>query len=868
MTELGNFAYGRCALAVLGLLPGTWALAEEQSASSDAEPQAEEQQADDDALRVPVDVEARPIDPQPGRARYGEETIAAAPTGEGHLADLLRLNPAVDFAREGDLSANTAVMRPGEISFHGEPFYQNLFLIDGTDTVNDLNPGDATDIWRTPSLVQPHGGSSPQGYYVDVDLLENVQVYDSNVPAEYGGFTGGVVASELKRYDGEDSFTLRYGLKRDEWESFHVDTDETGEPDIGGADYYSARYTPDYFKPTIGIALQRGIGGAGITLSASRRNSRFAQEYEKRYHIGRRETQHIRYEDQVDNVLGRMVHAWGANDVSLSVRFARRRHDGLTSTTYDGAFVKTHDGHGMTAEWTRPLADGELQLQVGFDQLGDSLDSDSDMFTFHEFAEGSDLDSQYEGAYGDSAQAQTRFSVKPKWTSTFARGDGVQHALKVGGELRRSQSFYERPADVVFHRYDCHRDNGRNGCRDMDGDGVSSPGDEYLSRLVTYYAGKVNLDYSEAAFYIGDQIRIGRWQFNVEARADRNSFLGNFNVAPRFSAEWDVRGNDATRLIAGVNRYYGRSFFRYQLNDAIYGWRDQIQYNRDGSVRREFTYDNRTGAADLKTPYSDEWMIGWTQAFDSLTTRLQLVNRAGKDGVSRVLVDCDRNPRHMARYDCDDSDGTLDDGKYFYTNDGRHSTRSATLHVASARSLRLGPTDTSLEISLSMKDSESNRQNDDAYDARIDEDPVHYKGELVALANLPAWDYNIPFGMRVFTVTRVPAWNLTWSNFLNLRRGGTIARDSGDDCDDADVDYCDGDYDIYEDFDFDNLWTLDAKVVWAPVWLERFERLNGRLKLTISNLLDDTVDINSSRSGTRRRFTSGRLFFAELELRF
>lgn len=413
MTELAHFAYGRCAFAIASLLLGTWALAEEQSASSDADPQADEQQADDDALRVPVDVEARPIDPQPGRARYGEETIAAAATGEGHLADLLRLNPAVDFAREGELSANTAVLRPGEISFHGEPFYQNLFLIDGTDTVNDLNPGATTDIWRTPSLVQPHGGSSPQGYYVDVDLLDNVQVYDSNVPAEYGGFTGGVVASELKRYGGEDSFTLRYGLKRDEWESFHVDTDETGEPDIGGADYYSALYTPDYFKPTIGIAMQRGIGGVGVTLSASRRRSRFAQEYEKRYHFGRREVQRISYEDQIDNVLGRVADTWGANDVSLSVRFARRRHDGLTSTTYDGAFAKTHDGYGMTAEWARPLADGELELRIGFDRLGDSLDSDRNVFTFHESAEGSDLESQYEGAFGDSAQAQTRLSLNP-----------------------------------------------------------------------------------------------------------------------------------------------------------------------------------------------------------------------------------------------------------------------------------------------------------------------------------------------------------------------------------------------------------------------------------------------------------------------
>ena len=863
MTEHTDLFCARRGLAILALLVGAWALAEEQDqldGQADTHEQQQERQSDDDALRVPVDVEARPIDPQPGHARYDEETIAATPTAEGHLADLLRLNPAVDFAREGDLSANTAVMRPGEISFHGEPFYQNLFLIDGTDTVNDLNPGAASDVWLTPSLVFPHGGSSPQGYYVDVDLLENVQVYDSNVPAEHGGFTGGVVAAELKRYDGEDHFTLRYGLKRDEWESFHVDEDETGEPDIGGADYYSARYTPDYFKPTIGLSLSRGIGDVGVTLSASRRRSRFAQQYEKRYHFGRRELQHISYEDVVDNVLGRIVDTWGANDVSLSLRFARRRHDGITATTYDGAFAKTHDGYGVTAQWARPLADGDLQLQIGFDRLGDSLDSDSDMFTFHEYAEGSDLDSQYEGAYGDSEQAQTRLSIKPKWTSTAGA-----HTLNIGGELRRSRSFYERPRDVVFHQYACVRDNGRNGCRDMDGDGASSLGDEYLWRVSTYYAGKVDLDYSEASIYVGDRIRAGRWQFNLEARADRNSFLGNFDVAPRLSAEWDVYGNDATRLIAGVNRYYGRSFFRYQLNDAIYGWRHQLQYNANGSVRRELTYDNRTGAADLKTPYSDEWMLGWTQAFDSVTTRLQLVNRAGKDGVSRVLVDCDRNPRHAMRYNCDDSDGAPDHRKYFYTNEGRHSTRSATLHVASGRPFTLGPLETSFELALSMKDSESNRQDDDAYDARIDEEPVHYKGELIALANLPAWDYNIPFGMRLMTVTRVPAWNLTWSTFVNLRRGGTIARDSGDDCDDDDVDYCDGDYDIYEDFDFDNLWTLDAKIVWRPTF---FERVNGGVKLTISNLLDDTVDINSSRSGTRRRYTSGRLFFAELELRF
>ena len=847
-------------LLLIVALPAAAQALEDADAPAEAASAEEPAPDEEQALQVPVQVEARAIEAQPGVARYGRETIAAAPAANGHLAELLRLNPAADFAREGGLSASSAVLRPGEVSFHGQPFYQNLFLIDGADTVNDLNPGDATDIWSTPSLVAPHGGSSPQGYYVNVDLLDAVEVYDSNVPAEYGGFTGGVVASKLKRHDGEDRLEMRFGLKRDEWESFHVDATEDGEPDIAGADYYSARYIPDYFKPNMRISMRRGFGAVGVTLGVSRRRSRFMQEYEKRYHVGRREVRHIRYQDQIDNVVGRIDGSIDGNELGLSFRYAKRRHDGLTATTYDGAFEKEHDGYGATGDWTRSLGVGTLQLQFSFDRLGDSLDSDSDQFTFHEYAEGSAVESQWEGAFGDSVSAQRRFGLKPKWTATIARG-GVEHAIAVGGEVRRTRSFYERPNDITFHLYWCIRDNGRNGCRDMDGDGASSAGDEYLSRISHYYAGEVELRYGELTAYVEDRIRLGRWQFNLGLRADRNSFLGNLDVAPRLSVEWDVFGGDESRLVAGANRYYGRSFLRYELNDAIYGWRDSVQYNVDGTVRREFSYDNRTGAADLKTPYSDEWMLGWTQAFEWATARLQFVAREGRDGVSRVLVDCDRNVAHAMRFNCADG---MDDGKYFYANDGRSSTRSGTVELASARPLRLAGTETSFRLALGFKSSDGNRQTDDAYDERIDEDLIHYQGELIASTALPAWDFNIPFTTRLLAVTQAPAWNLTWSNFVNLRRGGTIARDTGDDCDDEDIDFCDGEYDVYADFEFDGLWTLDTRLTWRPTFFERF---GGHLELQVMNVLDDAVDINHSRHSSRRRLTSGRLFTAEIGAR-
>jgi len=807
----------------------------------------EESAMEEEAIEVPVLVEAAEIEVQPGHVHFDAEFIAAMPGGEANLADLLRTNPAVDFARESDLSKNSAVQRPAEISIHGQPFYQNAFLIDGTDTGNDLNPADGEDIWHVPSNFEPHGGSSPQGYYVDTNLVESVEVYDSNIPAEYGGFTGGVVAAELKRFTGVNSLSLDYSLRRDEWEEFHVTED-----DLTANDYYNAGYTPDYRKTHLRVGVQRGIADFGLSLSASRRMSTFAQRYEKRYSSVKREVQHVTYDDVIDNVVGRVDAEFGGTTLGLSFRHAKRRHDGVTSTSYDGSFTQDHVGNGLTLDLERGLGAGRIESAIGLDRAEDVLDSETSLAVFHEYAEASTTDLQYQGAFGDSDQAQTRYSLKSKWTRNPIPVGEVEHRIVLGGELQRTRSYYERPEDVVIELYWCVRDQGREGCRDQDGDGVSGPGDEYFARAQRYNAGKVDLAYGAASLYAEDRMEFGRWQANAGLRVDWNDYLGNIDVSPRLSAERDVFGNERTILIVGVNRYYGRSFFRYQLNDALSGWYENIQYNTDGSVRRVLTRPDRTGRSDLSTPYSDEWMLGWTQAVGALTARMQFVNREGRDGVTR------------GRRCLDPDDARCRDYHYIYTNDGRSSTQSVGLHLETAEALRAGPTETTFALGMSYSDSTNNRQDDAGYDEQLNEDLIYYDGRITDVENLPPWDYNVPFGTSFFAVTSIPAWGVTWSNFLNIRRGGTVARDSGLDCDDDEIDYCEGSYDIYEDFDFDGLVTIDARIEWRPQFIGE---VDGYIRLEVKNLFDDTMDTNVSRFSDRRRITSGRLFWVELGLR-
>lgn len=815
---------------------------------------------EEEALVVPIEVEAPELRVQQGRSEYNAEFIETMPTGQGDLADLLRMNPAVEFSRESDLSGSGGRLRPAEISIHGQLYYQNLFLIDGTDTTSDINPaansgltpytdGDIFNLSRNRILLdQPLGGGSPQGYYIDVELLERVEVFDSNIPVEYGGFTGGVVSAQVKSYQGEDTFSWHYGLQRDEWEKFHI-----SEEDVRPNERFAGLYTPDYQKTNFGISLQQGLGeNLGLTLGITRRQSRFGQEYEvSRTDIVRM----IEYEDRIDNLMGRLSTRLGNNDVGLSFRYTTREHDGITSTTYAGAYEKDHEGYGLTLDLGRELATSTLDLKLSMDRVGDSLDSESNYHFFHEYLENSGQP-QFEGAFGDLEQRQTRISFKPKWSLNPLNLAGREHTITVGGEYRNTRSFYERPEDVIFERFDCVVDMGREGCRDQDGSGDSSAGDERLGARVFHYAGKVNLTYNELSVYAEDRIDLGGWQINLGVRGDWGSFLENFDLSPRISLAWSPFEDGRGELTAGASRYYGRSFFRYQLNDAIYGWRESYLYLRRFTGRpgqespcsipemaqcTHRTFDNRSGASELETPYSDEISLGWRQRLGPFEGKVQLLTRESRKGVSRRRED---------------------DGLLYYNNEGRSSTQSATLEMTNSAPLVIGPAETRFTMGLGYRDTESNVFDQETYDEDLETDLIYYKGRLISPEELPAWDYNVPLSFRLNSVTQFPGWGLTWSNFYIIRRGGTVARDSGENYESPDTG---SRYDIFEDREFSSLFTINSRIQWSRMLTDGSEVY---ARFEIHNLLDKVVDTEPRRLATIVRNTQGRRFWMEVGMRY
>ncbi|MBU2239004.1 MAG: TonB-dependent receptor plug domain-containing protein, partial [Gammaproteobacteria bacterium] len=653
----------------------------------------------------------------------GSEEIEAMPTEGGNLTDLLRTNTAVNYSRSSSSSTSSGSMRPDEVSIYGQDYYQNAFMIDGIDTSNDFDPGSSGsgDTYTNPisnGNLSTLSGSSPQSYYMDVDALEQVKVYSSNIPVEYGGFMGGVIDARLKRYDGEDSLSLKYGLSKDAWEKFHFD--EKKAEDFYGADSISGAYTPEYKKQNYSITALKSLSDkVGSTLTISRKTSEFRQQYENRSG----DVKSIYYDDTIDNMMARIdAKVNDRVDLGFSFRYSNRFHDGLTSKDYADTFVKSHTAYGVGNNFEYRFDNSVLTVDTAFDRSFDELDSESNVYTFHP-TENYYNGLPYSGGYGDILQQQDTLSINTKWVRDAIALGQTQHTFTLGTDLAFKEAFYQAKGSEHY-QYACLSGSTGSGCNDSNSDGVHDENDEYLKTYGVLSANKLNKNYQSHAIYFQDKVDINNWILTAGIRADHETLLDNINLSPRASLQWNVFGDSSTTLTTGASRYYGRSFLKYALNNEMKTWYSATQYNSDGTVKSGPT-SSSSGYAnfsdyDLKTPYSDEIMFRIDQVMGPVDASLTLVNRESRDGVQRIRASSN--------------------DPFYYTNEGRSSNNSIELAFQQRTPFEVLNTLTKASFSIGWKESKSNSQGSEAYDETVEpEDQVYYKGKVIAYNDLPSW---------------------------------------------------------------------------------------------------------------------------------
>ncbi|WP_047513966.1 TonB-dependent receptor plug domain-containing protein [Vibrio harveyi] len=723
------------------------------------------------------------------------DDIKDTPSSNGNLTDYLKDNPNVRFAG-GDLDGfQGGEIKPVSVSILGADPDQTAYMIDGVNVNNDLDPNgslfDGT-VGTVPSK------SSEQAYYIDANLLSGVEVYTSNVPASLGGFTGGAVVAETRQYNGEDRVKLSYRTTQSEWAEMQVDRNIKEKVNNVVPNGYGADFQPDYKKNFFSVMAEQSLTeDIGMVVGFSRRESDIKQ---KRLINKNGDTDHRNHNRLSDNFLANFN--WTPSverSLELGFRLSNYEEGKYFATNLDNNVTDTHLAYGSTVKWTQRLGSGQLSATAAYDQFTDERKSNATYALVT-----SDLDNGMdyeEGGYGNSQLTQQNVQLKLHYEFDRLELAGTSHLPSIGAGYKKTSFDFNRDNDVTQKTV------------------MYFFGSIFDERTSTTRKGSVSTDYQDYSFYAEDVIHWNNFTIRPGIRVERDDYLENTNIAPRFSASWFA--TDQTTLNVGLNRYYGRSFASMKLAGEVLKLND--------SETRDYK-----SVEGLDTEYSDEVSLRADQIAGNFLISAGYVYRDYKKSIDTKVTDTG--------------------GKkiYSYYNGSSFSVDTYTLQVSNITPWVLGPTNwtTSLAADYMISDRAEISEPNQA---------VIYDGKLMTKAqmeqevnsNKEEWVARVGINMDI------PRYNLTWANKVYIK--APVDKHEYQDTVDG--------IEIYRGYNFGTHTQWDTRLRYQP---SLFGTHSAYVQVDVLNVLDQVRqdELKADRQGDYGLYSPGREFWLELGYEF
>lgn len=732
------------------------------------------------------------------------DAIKNTPSSNGNVTDLLKSHPNVRFNNDAENGFLGGEIKPAGVSINGSAPSQTAYMVDGVNINNDIDPLGNLTLGNTPSVMP--GLSSEQAYFFDASMLGSVTVYDSNVPASIGGFTGGAVVSETLNYSGMDNLSLNYRTTNNSWGSTQVDDTVKSQyknPKLNG---YTADFQPKYQKDFVNMVLEQGITDElGMVIGISRRDSTIQQSQvvDKDGNVDKKDQTR-----QSDNIMTNF--RWMPNlDQTLDANF---RYSSYQSEQFWGEnigndFVDEHLAYGTTLSWEQRLTTGSLKLTTAYDKFEDSRDSNSsDATVTIGFDDDWNEINYTEGGYGDSELAQENTSVKLDFTSKSFHALGVDNKVSSGISVRHTQYNFERFGDanqtLIF-----------NGA---------------VMNESKALKGTVSTNYTNYAFYVDDSMTIGNVSLRTGVRVEQDDYLKNLNLAPRLSASWQAF--EKTRFITGFNRYYGRSFAAMKLAEGV----------------SELSQDTTRRFADInnfKTPHSDEFTVGVDQNISNLAISARYIRRINKDRL-KLQRSIDLN-----------TGKNVDE----YVNGDDYTTNVYTLQMSNINPWVAGRT--LWDASLGFDWLDSKRSDLDARtnpnEAVILDGKLMTRSQMEGEVNSTQGEWQTRLGLNM----QIPEFAITWSNSVFIK-----APVQG--YDELDVDVPADAPRLYSSYEFNTHTQWDTRLRWQPATWKKQNLFVQVDVLNVLNETRRFKTQANSGEGDYGLYSPGRQFWLEVGYNF
>ena len=649
------------------------------------------------------------------------DEISKTPTSNGNITDYLRSNPHIRYENSDQNGFQRGEIKPENISINGADPNQTAYFVDNVNINNDLAID--SSIFDGAMQVVP-GISHTQAYFFDATMLSKVEVQDSNISASLGGFMGGAVIAKTKQYSGTDSIKLKYRTTNSSWAKMEAGDSvqkilKLVRPDDVGV----AELQPKYNKQTFNILAEKRLNdNLGMVFGYSRRTSSieqnrligFDKDANNKAQLDKQNHQRLS-----DNLL--LNFNWTPQEkerIEFGLRYSNYKELKYFKENINNNVSDYHQALGSTLAWVHSFNSGVWTNTLAYDRFQDKRKSSSNSVETTSVLK-EDYDSLYnfeKGGYGNSHLTQDNLHFSTEYVMDPFYLASTEHSISIGGIYQATKYQFYRPQDV--HSKVVQVILGANGSKPTE-----------LSDSTTS-KGRVKTSYQNIAIYAEDLIKWRKFELRPGIRIERDDYLKNNNIAPRFVARYHPWDN--TGFTVGLNRYYGRSFASLKLANGI------LKLNND-STRQHQNFSS------LKSPYADELSLSFDQNMGNFALKLGYIHR---DNKNRIMLKKER-------------------AKSFYINGHNFGVDIYTFQLNNIEPWKLGKTYWTTSLGFDWL----NTKRADVSNEFNPNEPVYLDGKLMTRSqmlqqvNSSTEDWIARLGIDM----TIPDYNITWSNKVYMK---------------------------------------------------------------------------------------------------
>lgn len=656
------------------------------------------------------------------------DEISKTPTSNGNITDYLRSNPHIRYENSDQNGFQRGEIKPENISINGADPNQTAYFVDNVNINNDLAID--SSIFDGAMQVVP-GISHTQAYFFDATMLSKVEVQDSNISASLGGFMGGAVIAKTKQYSGTDSIKLKYRTTNSSWAKMEAGDSvqkilKLVRPDDVGV----AELQPKYNKQTFNILAEKRLNdNLGMVFGYSRRTSSieqnrligFDKDANNKTQLDKQNHQRLS-----DNLL--LNFNWTPQEkerIEFGLRYSNYKELKYFKENINNNVSDYHQALGSTLAWVHSFNSGVWTNTLAYDRFQDKRKSSSNSVETTSVSD-ENWDPLYnfeKGGYGNSHLTQDNLHFSTEYVMDPFYLASTEHSISIGGIYQATKYQFYRPQDVHSKVVQVILDANRNNPTKM------------ILLDSTTSKGRVKTSYQNIAIYAEDLIKWNKFELRPGIRIERDDYLKNNNIAPRFVARY--RPWDNTGFTLGLNRYYGRSFASLKLANGI------LKLNND-STRQHQNFSS------LKSPYADELSLSFDQNMGNLALKLGYIHR---DNKNRIILKRGETVRGIK--------------KSSYINGRPFGVDIYTFQLNNIEPWKLGKTYWTTSLGFDWL----NTKRADVSNEFNPNEPVYLDGKLMTRSqmlqqvNSSTEDWIARLGIDM----TIPDYNITWSNKVYMK---------------------------------------------------------------------------------------------------